>query len=126
MLPLAFGHGFRDDAFLEEMQLAAGRIGLLLDGGQEQRVQLRVLLFDLPGDGPIVRLPAADAAPEDCRGQNAQANQRWHGPGQGVTQQRPAKKNGQPDQRRHRPTSGQGPGPAPPPQPARDGFKLGF
>ena len=63
----ARGERILDDALLEEMQFAGARIGALLDGRDEQRVQLRVLHFHELRDVAVVRLPARVPFPNKPR-----------------------------------------------------------
>ncbi|MEI9893719.1 MAG: hypothetical protein WDN28_07410 [Chthoniobacter sp.] len=53
----AFVGDLPDDALLEEMEFAGLWIGLLFDGGTEQRMQIGMPLLDAPRDGPEIGLP---------------------------------------------------------------------
>ena len=64
----ALGERFIDDALLQKVEFRGPRLGLLLDGSQQQRVQGRMLVLDAPGDVAVVGLPAVRALPGDDGG----------------------------------------------------------
>ena len=57
----AFQYRLLDDPFLKKMEGAGGWIGSLLDRGDEQRMKLGIMPFDLTRDRSVVGLPSRAA-----------------------------------------------------------------
>ena len=77
MLP-AFADGLVDDALLQKVEPPRLRIRLLLDGRDQQRVQLRMLLLDPPRDLAIIRTPLPRPPPRRHRDRHAAKDEAHH------------------------------------------------
>ena len=117
---------FANDPLLKIIQLAGGGVRLLFDCRQQQRVQLRIFLLDLPGDGTVIGL-VLPPTPPDVQGPSAcgHAEQRegpWHRPTREVMDQNQCEAG----QSHHRPASRQPAPQLPAPIIARDGLQMFF
>ena len=125
MLP-AFADSLVDNALLKKVELPRLRIRLLLDGGDQQRMKLGMLLLNAPRDLAIIRTPLTRPPPRRHRDRDATDDEAHHrdlrGPAEGILEER----NEETEDRPSRPRQRERLADAPMPLPARDRFEGGL